>query len=488
MRKKSKSSTEEKQPKPILAPASEAHRKFLNCTSQFVIFGGGAGSGKSHQLLMLILKYVKDPFFRAVLIRQTSTQLSQSGGLFMEAQDMWKHYGAKFKTHPQMTATFPSGAQVQFKVCAADRDINNFDGGQFSLVAFDEAQWHSEVQIKYLESRIRSKAQAPHQLIATANPSRASYLYQFVRPYLDLTTGIPIPELSGKERWYAQWGGATVTADTREELVAEYGVGIQPQTYTYISATVKDNPIMKILNPNYVSRLENLKRTERERLYLGSWHAVEEASSMWRSAWVPIIREIPEELINITRGYDLASSVPSEANPKPDWTCSVKIGKGKTTGHYYILDARRIQQRPDGVLKHIIDTAIEDGDGVKLVLPRDTGAGGLVAHAYFRKVLAENGFPTQSSVVSGHSGKVARFAPFSSLCESGNVSMLDSSMQDNHWNTWYIDSLEAFTGKRGEFDDPVDASSDAANFCMKTTALPNFKINLMYQASPIPTI
>lgn len=25
----------------ILAPASEAHRKFLNCKSNFVIFGGG---------------------------------------------------------------------------------------------------------------------------------------------------------------------------------------------------------------------------------------------------------------------------------------------------------------------------------------------------------------------------------------------------------------------------------------------------------------
>lgn len=437
---------------------------------------------------MLVLKYIKDPYFRAVFIRQTSTQLSQSGGLFMEAQDMWRPYGAKFKTHPQMTATFPSGAQVQFKVCQADRDINNFDGGQFSLVVFDEAQWHSEVQIKYLESRIRSKAKAPHQLICTANPSRASYLYQFVRPYLDLTTGIPIPELSGKERWYAQWGGATVTADTREELIEEYGAGIQPQTYTYISATVKDNPVMKILNPNYVQRLENLKRTERERLYLGSWHAVEEASSLWRSSWVPIVKEIPEELINITRGYDLAATVPSEANPRPDWTASVKIGKGKTTGHYYILDAKRIQQRPDGVLKHIIEVAMEDGDNVDIVLPKDGGAGGAVAHQYYRKVLAEHGIATKSSVVSGHSGKVARFSPFSSLCESGNVSMLDSSGMDDHWNTWYIDCLEAFSGQRKDWDDPVDATSDAANFCMKSKALPNFKINMMHQHSPIPTI
>jgi hypothetical protein len=27
--------------KPVMGPASEAHRKFLNCKSNFVIFGGG---------------------------------------------------------------------------------------------------------------------------------------------------------------------------------------------------------------------------------------------------------------------------------------------------------------------------------------------------------------------------------------------------------------------------------------------------------------
>jgi len=65
--------------KKVLAPSSEAHKVFLNCKSNFVIFGGGAGSGKSHQALMLILKYINDPYFRGVFIRQTSTQLSQAG-------------------------------------------------------------------------------------------------------------------------------------------------------------------------------------------------------------------------------------------------------------------------------------------------------------------------------------------------------------------------------------------------------------------------
>jgi hypothetical protein len=31
-----------KKQKKVLGPSSEAHRKFLQCTSSFVIFGGGA--------------------------------------------------------------------------------------------------------------------------------------------------------------------------------------------------------------------------------------------------------------------------------------------------------------------------------------------------------------------------------------------------------------------------------------------------------------
>jgi predicted phage terminase large subunit-like protein len=434
---------------------------------------------------MKILAYRNDPNFRGVLIRQTNVQLSQSGGLFMEAQAMWTEYGCKFKSHPQMTATFPSGAQVQFKVCGADRDINNFDGGQFSLCAFDEAQWHSEVQIKYLESRIRSKAKGPHQLIATANPNMDCYLYQFVKWYLDMDTGIPKPELSGIERYYAVVEGSTVVGASIAELQEKYGPTCKPQSYTYISATVADNPIMRQLNPSYVDRLENLKRTERARLYLGSWHARQEDSQLWLGAWVPIINTVPEDLSVMVRGYDLAASKPSEANGgKCDWTCGVLIGKGKTTGHYYIMDAFKIQERPDGVLKAIINQAIEDGDRVKVVLPKDSGAGGAVAHSYYKKVLAENGIPSMTSVMSGHSGKVQRFAPFSALCESGNVSMIRGD-----WNKWYIDCLEDFTGRRGGFDDPCDATSDAANACMRSVATPIFVLPTMSpMSSPIPKI
>lgn len=433
---------------------------------------------------MLILKYIKDPNFKAVFIRQTSTQLSQAGGLYQEAVSMWAAYGAKFKTHPQMTATFPSGASVQFKVCQADRDINNFDGLQASMVIFDEAQWHSEVQIKYLESRIRSKAKGPHQLVCTANPSITSYLYQFVKPYLDMNTGIPKPELSGIERHYAVYNGLTVIANTREELVAIYGSGIRPQTYTYISATVADNPIMRQLNPSYVMRLENLKRTERERLYLGSWHAKQDTAGYFKREWVEEINEAPSDIILRARGMDLAASLASESYPDPDWTASVLMSKTKS-GYYIVEHVERYRKLSNGVQEHIVETDKKDrGMGIEcsVYTPTDPGAAGRFASMYLIKYLIENGVNARSELYTTSGGKLTKMQPFLALAEAGLVKVVKGPWLD----MWY-DELEDFIdGERNQKDDMWDSTATATKVLLRSVTIPAFCLPSLTQASPIP--
>jgi len=60
----------------------------------------------------------------------------QAGGLFSEAQEMYRHYGAVFKSQ-QLVIVFPSGAEVSFKVMGSDKDIYNFDGGQYTMIFVD---------------------------------------------------------------------------------------------------------------------------------------------------------------------------------------------------------------------------------------------------------------------------------------------------------------------------------------------------------------
>lgn len=446
----------------------------------------GAGCGKSHQALLKVLKYKDDPNFRGVFIRETSTQLSQAGGLYQEAEKMWKQFGAKFKTHPQMTATFESGAQVQFKVCGADRDISNYDGGQFSLVVFDEAQNHTDVQIRYLESRIRSQAKGPHQLIATCNPRRDSHLMPFVSWYLDQETGIPIPERSGVERYYASYCGTMVFADTKAELVEKYP-GVTPQSYTFISATIRDNPRMKVLNPGYVARLENLKRVERERLLMGSWFAKESSSGYFKREWCEIIKECPANVVARFRGMDLASSLASESNPNPDWTATVRVSRDKM-GFYIIEHVDRYRKLTNGVLDEIVRQFYADkaelGTVVPVYIPRDPGASGAQANMFFIKTLVEQGVDARTEPVSGHSGKLARMQPFLALAEAGWIKVVEGE-----WNEMFFNELEDYIdGNRNQKDDMWDACATAGKAVMKNKVMPVFSLPVNIQNSPIPSL
>lgn len=399
---------------------------------------------------------------------------------------MWeKDFGAKFKTHPHMQATFPSGAQVQFKVCGADRDISNYDGGQYSLVVFDEGQNHTETQIRYLSSRIRSKAQAPHQLIITCNPkSNHDYLLKFVTPYLDMVTGIPRPEMFAKEMWFGAYNGDTVVAASKEELEEKYQ-GIFAQTYTFVAATIKDNPRMRKLRPEYVAKLENLKRVERERLLLGSWFAKESTAGFFKREWVEEIDTIPTNVVQRVRGMDLAGSLPSESYPDPDWTSSVMMSK-TADGYYVVEHGERYRKLINGVLENIVETDKRDksyGYRCAVYTPTDPGAHGKAANIYFIKYLIESGVDARSEA-SNTTGKLPKMQPFLALAEAGLVKVVKGDWTED----WYNELEDYIDGNRKQKDDFWDATGSATKALLRQVVIPNFTIPSMTMSSPIPTI
>lgn len=429
---------------------------------------------------MYSLAFKDDPEFRAVYIRQTSTQLSQAGGLWMEMQSMYRPFGPACR-QDRMSATFPSGAFVQCKTLGADREISNFDGGQYSLVVFDECQWHSQEQVMYLLSRIRSKAKGPHKLIATCNPHPDSFLLKFVSWYLDQETGIPIPEKSGTTRYFSQYRGDLVFTDTAEEMLRQYP-GTTPMTYTFISANIYSNPILMNRDPEYVRRLENLKRSERARLLEGSWFARETASKYFQREWVEMVDYPASDAMKRVRAWDLAATLPSESNKDPDYTCSVLCSRNRY-GVYTVEDAYRFRKLSGDVLDEIIQTAKADGvDEVQVIIPGEIGAGRSWSQHVIR-VLAENGIPARIAQISGHKGKVTRFLPFASMSEAGNVKVVKAE-----WNDWFFNELEAFDGGRKGHDDAVDCCADAFSVLAKSSVMPTFVLpSDMTKPSPLIT-
>lgn len=469
----------------------------LDDDTDILLCGGGAGGGKSHTCLTKALKFINDPHARVSIIRRSYPTLKLQGGLVDESKGIYRHFGGKFNKQ-NLEWEFPNGATIKF--VAIPDNLADWQGLQASHMLVDEAAEFTEEEILFLLSRLRSSGYEGHcSITMTCNPSRDSFLYNWVEFSLDEVTGIPMAGTENHVRWMVNLSGQVhwgTSADDLWERVGQPGgycresenpkdVNFLPMSFRFIPLTVYDNPILLKNNPGYLRNLLSQPRVNQLRYLHGSWTARAEGSGYFRREWVEIVDRPPVNAVSRVRSWDLAASVESETNKNPDWTVGVKMSRDKM-GYYYIEDVQRFRALSDGVIKEIIATARKDIDlhgECKVTIPKDPGAGGKTANAFQLRTLAEHGIHATSVQVSGHSGKIARFLPFCTLAESRYVRLVKGD-----WNEAFLVELEFFEGLRTQKDDQVDATADAFNTLSRQVLVPTFALPNMEQASPVPRI
>lgn len=114
--------------------------------------GGAAGSLKSHYLLLDAMQEREHPYFRGLLVRQTFPMLTE---VIEKTMRLYKPLGAEYNEQKK-TWSWPSGATMRLGYMAADRDVYNYWGHEYSWVGFDESTLHTENQIRTILSRLRS--------------------------------------------------------------------------------------------------------------------------------------------------------------------------------------------------------------------------------------------------------------------------------------------------------------------------------------------
>lgn len=442
----------------LFAPASPAQEQFLTSDAKFTFYGGAAGAGKSFCLLMAFLKVCHHPRTRGAIFRKTTKMISNAGGLFDEAVNMYKQVDPKLKVRKQtLEIEFSSGALLKFGYLDGPQDKYNWQGAQLSWIGFDEIQQMTEDNVTYLISRLRSAyVDYPLQMYATGNPDYDSFIRHWVEFALD-ERGIPIRKENYPTRYFRKAGSKLHWTDTKEELEAIYGSG--PKTgitsFKYIPGNIYDNPPLIEANPEYLSQLLTLDRVERERLLEGSWYARQEASGMFKRDWCSLVEHSDIEAKKRVRSWDIAFTEPSDQNKDPDWTRGVLMSKNEKTQMYTVEDVASIRGKPAKVEELIFSVAEHDGPGVLITIPQDPNA---AAAAYARDLqarLAEKGFTVR--LVKPVKSKLTRFAPFSSVAQAKRVNVVNNP----DWNKDYFDELEVFSGNRKDKDDQVDATSDA---------------------------
>lgn len=458
----------------IIRPQPGPQEQFLASPADIVIYGGGAGGGKTWGLLLEPLRHVRNPGFGAVFFRRNTKQVKNEGGLWDESLKLYQPLGAIPK---ESTADwkFPSGATVSFSHLEHEKTKFDWQGSQIPLICFDELTHFTAGQFWYLVSRNRSMCGVRPYIRATTNPDPDSWVAKLIEWWIDQKTGYPIPERSGVVRWFVRIGDDIKWADRPEDL-AEYKmpdpddpasgnmVPIPPKSLTFIQSLVTDNKELMKANPDYVANLMAQGSVQRERLMKGNWK-IKASDGLFKRGWFEV-KDVAPRLLRIVRGWDFAATeVEDDGTLKVAATASVKMGVDDV-GNYWVLDATTDRLGPDGVMRLLKNTASRDGRTVVGSIPQDPGQAGKAQVKIMIKSLP--GYKYYSSPESGD--KILRASPFAAQAEAGNVYLVRGA-----WNDAFLDELEAFPSS--EIKDQVDAASRAFNEIAANNKY-RFEINL----------
>ena len=418
-----------------------------------------------------------------MIIRLSYPQLKD---LIAASKAIYPHFGAVYKSQAK-TWIFPNGAEVDFK--AMPKDLYEVQGWERTSYICDEAAEFQLQDILAILTRLRSATyKGKKQLLLTCNPSKSSYLLDFVKFSLD-EEGIPLPGTEYRTRYFVVQNSKVRWADSAEELYENFGKGYKlgsefvPLKFKFIPMLCYDNPVLLKADPGYVGRLLSQPRVNQLRLLNGSWYASVEGSSQVSEDMFEIVDFPPTNPISKFRGWDLAASIPNEANNfKCDWTAGVLMSKD-ANGTFYIEDVNHFQKQIDGVLQEIVTTAKHDGLDITQVIPADPGQAGKVANKFYISHFASFGITTAIDNVNATANKSTRFGPFASVAATGGVKLVRGD-----WNREWLDEVCFFTGERKNTDDQVDATSTAFNRLAQTVVIPPMRIPVPTKNNTLPTI
>lgn len=429
---------------------------FLASQADIVIFGGAAGGGKTHGLLLECLRYTYfTPVqgFGAVVFRRTLADHKKEGSTWDSSLQVFGGCGAVPRVDT-LSWTFPNKQKVTFSHLEHEKNVLDWQGAQIPLIIFDELTHFSKKQFFYMLSRNRSTCGVKPYIRATTNPDADSWVAEFISWWIDQDTGYAIAERSGVIRWFDRVGDKIIWGNSREEVLEIHPEG-DPKSITFIRSLLTDNQILINSDPGYRANLMKLDRVERARLLDGNWKIRPAAGLYFQRHWCEMVESIPPGT-RFARGWDIAATPKTEMND-PDWTCGTLIGE-TPDGRYIVAHHTAFQAAPNRVEAAMLSTAHSDGREVRIHVPQDPAAAGKAQMENHRKLLA--GFNVRFATASGD--KITRFSPFSAQADPGpNGQYGRVLVLKGPWNERWFSQLEGFPD--ATHDDDVDSTSEAFN-------------------------
>jgi predicted phage terminase large subunit-like protein len=198
-----------------------------------------------------------------------------------------------------------------------------------------------------------------------------------------------------------------------------------------------------------LASLRALDYVDQLRLLGGDWKVRPEAGKVFNRGWFGVVDVAPAGG-KVVRFWDFAATEKEQKGNDPDWTVGLRLRQ--VNGVYFIEDLVRERLTPPDIDTIVINTAQQDGRGVKISWEIEGGASGKKVNSQLTKML--NGYDCLGVRPSGD--KLQRAKPVAAQALAGNVKLVRGL-----WNTDFLGEVHGFPDL--PHDDIVDGLSGAYN-------------------------
>lgn len=289
------------------------------------ICGGSRGGSKSFTSLMEVLKDIKNPHFKAVILRNEKPDVEN---LETDSRRLFSQFGKYNKSKNDMTWNFDNGGSLSFSYYAGDfeKDFKiRFQGKQYSYICIDEGTQCPYKKFKYLLTNNRNGSGIRNRFWITCNPDPESWVRKFIDWWVD-EDGYVDPQKNGVIRYCFMEGDSPNSiywGDTREEVYEQCKDKIDAawdekyekfgltkaemfvKSVTFVRADVSDNIELVSTDPSYLANLAQQDEEQVMRDLKANWNFKASGDDMIKMEDLEAIYDNAEQ---IDDGIDRASA------------------------------------------------------------------------------------------------------------------------------------------------------------------------------------